>query len=84
MSEDLNRVATLLGETNGKLDSLITQVRDYIEAHDERHTKIDDKIEKHSAEINQAKGAKGAILAMAAGISAAGGLLGAKFLKLFS
>ena len=69
MSEEMNRVAETLGEIKGGLASLTKTVHGYIEAHDNRHEKIDTAIKEHEAEINQAKGAKGAVLAIATGVS---------------
>lgn len=62
MSDDLYRA---VGEANGKLDALATLMRDYIESHNRRHENIDAAIVSHAADINQAKGAKRATLALA-------------------
>jgi hypothetical protein len=83
--EQIGRIAQLLGEIAAKQDALRGEVMRYIESHDrrhdedrrradERHKLIDSKLEDHAAQINQAKGAKGAILAMAAAVSALIGL----------
>jgi len=64
------RVAHALGQILGKLDSLNAQFDNYVSRHDERHDKIERKLEEHAAEINQAKGAKGVLLALAGAISA--------------
>ncbi|TAK84357.1 MAG: hypothetical protein EPO20_14820 [Betaproteobacteria bacterium] len=66
MNDDLHR---MVGEVGGKVDSLTTMMRDYIEAHDKRHEKIDDQIAQAHADLNQAKGAKAALLAMAGGLA---------------
>lgn len=63
MSDD--QIASALGQIIGKLDALQNQFHDYIDRHDQRHDKIDEKIEDHAAQINQAKGAKGAVLWLA-------------------
>lgn len=63
------RIAHTLGQILGKLDSLNHQFENYVVRHDERHDKIDAKLEDHAAQMNQAKGAKGAILALAGVIS---------------
>ena len=55
-------IANTLGRILGRLDSLDTRVRDYIESHDARHMTIDTKIDMHAEAINQAKGAKTAIV----------------------
>lgn len=62
MSDDLYRA---VGEANGKLDALTTLMRDYIESHNRRHENIDEAIVSHAADINKAKGAKAATLALA-------------------
>ena len=68
MSDD--QIATALGQIMGKLDILHTQFRDYTESHDDRHTKIDTKLDDHAKDINQAKGAKAAVLLVASGLAA--------------
>ena len=70
MSEEMSRVAETLGEIKGGLASLTKTVHGYIDAHDGRHERIDASIKEHEAEINQAKGAKGAVIVMATGVSA--------------
>lgn len=82
MSDDLNQIHNALGAANGKLDSLIVYLRDYIAQHDERHTKIDTKLETHADAISQAKGAKGAIIAVAGVVSGGVALLVSKVGKL--
>jgi len=76
MSDD--QIATALGQIMGKLDSLQSQFRDYTENHDERHKIIDEKIDDHAKDINQAKGAKAAVLLVASGLSALIAFVGKK------
>ena len=83
MSDEMNRVAETLGEIKGGLVSLTKTVHGYIETHDNRHEKIDTAIKDHEAEINQAKGAKGAVLAIATGVSVVIGTVIAAAGKLF-
>lgn len=59
----------MLGQLDGKLDSLISAFDSYRVDHNARHKEIDDKIDAHAADINKAKGAKAAIFAAAAAIS---------------
>ena len=66
-----DRVAHSLGQILGRLDSLQAQFTAYMENHDKRHDKIDAKLEEHAAIMNQAKGAKGAMLALAGFIGGA-------------
>lgn len=66
MSDDTQR---LLGEANGKLDTLLELVRDHIRQDDERFKDVGDKLAAHAADINQAKGAKAATFALAAAVS---------------
>ena len=70
MSEEMSRVAETLGEIKGGLAALTKTVHGYIDAHDGRHELIDKSIKEHEAEINQAKGAKGAIIVLASVVSA--------------
>ena len=46
-----------LGIIIGKLDTMQAFLRDYIDSHDGRHTKIDSKLDEHSDSLSQAKGA---------------------------
>jgi len=66
MSENTDR---LLGEVIGELRSLTGAFNSYQVAHDTRHREIDEKIDQHAADINQAKGAKGALLAVGAAVA---------------
>lgn len=80
MSDNTER---LLGEVSGKLDSLKQTFERYIDAHDRRHEQIDEKITEAHADINKAKGAKGALLIAAgavSGIVAAGAAIAERIL----
>ena len=59
-----------IGRIEGKLDTLTSAFLAYQLEHNLRHTVIDIDLNKLKADINMAKGAKGAILAMVATISA--------------
>lgn len=61
----------LLGEVNGKLDTVLTLLRDHIQQDDTRFENIGKTLESHAADINQAKGAKAAILIIAGGLATA-------------
>lgn len=76
MSDD--QIAAALGRIEGKQDSLIRWIEAHEQRHheeltraDDRHRVIDNTLVQHAADINQAKGAKGAVLAMTAGIATA-------------
>ena len=76
MSDD--QIAAALGRIEGKQDSLIRWIESHESRHhedrdraDERHKIIDQTLVNHAADINQAKGAKGAVMAMSAGIATA-------------
>ena len=71
MSVEDDRIAHSLGQIIGRLDSLHAQFHDYIDRHDGRHEKIDVKLEEHAATMNQARGARGAMLAVAGFIGGA-------------
>ena len=75
MSDDqIAAIAAALGRIEGKQDALIR----WTEAHEQRHERLDERVEQHAADINQAKGAKGALLwvsgIVAAVVSAAAGI----------
>lgn len=59
----------MLGQVDGKLDELIRSMTQWQADHNARHAKIDEKLEQHSAALNQAKGAKAAIYTVAAVIA---------------
>ena len=59
-----------VGRIEGKVDSLILAVSSYQLDHSSRHAILDQHIDKIQADINMAKGAKGAILVMVATLSA--------------
>lgn len=80
MSADLHQ---LVGEANGKLDTLTRTLERYIEAHERRHENIDAKIEAHAKDINQAKGAKGAVLLFAGGVATVVSAAAVAAMKLF-
>ncbi len=60
----------MLGEISGKLDRLTDNFDKYISFHAEQHKEVDKTLKAHDADINQAKGAKAAI--MVAGGAVAG------------
>jgi malate/lactate dehydrogenase len=55
----------MVGEVNGKLDTLLVLVRDHVEQDDKRFAEVDAELKDHAADINKAKGAKAATLALA-------------------
>jgi hypothetical protein len=59
-----------IGRIEGKLDALTVSVQSYQISHNMRHQIIDQHIDSIKADINMAKGAKGAIIAMVATVSA--------------
>lgn len=60
----------MLGQLDGKLDTLMQTIDRWQVEHNARHEKIDEKLEAHAQDINQAKGAKAGIIAAAATLSA--------------
>lgn len=66
MSGDLHQ---LVGEANGKLDTLIDLMRDHVEQDNERFAKVAEELKAHAKDINQAKGAKWATLTLAGGLA---------------
>jgi hypothetical protein len=80
MTDDLYRA---VGEANGKLDTLTNLVRDYIEAHDKRHERVEEQLASHAADINKAKGAKTAVLILAGGLASVVSIAVAAASKLF-
>jgi hypothetical protein len=67
----------LLGQIDGKLDSLTELVRDHVREDRERFDAVFLKLSQHAADINKAKGAKGAILVTAGAVSGAVALVAA-------
>ena len=65
-----NDTERMLGQLDGKLDTLLTLVRDHIQKDDDRFGVVFGKLEQHAADINQAKGAKSMLLLIAGGVSA--------------
>lgn len=59
----------MLGQVDGKLDRLIENFDKYLAAHSERHKNIDDELKEFAADINKAKGAKGAIMVAAGALA---------------
>jgi malate/lactate dehydrogenase len=59
----------MLGQVDGKLDSLLGIAVAMAVDHNARHEKIDEDLKAHAADINKAKGAKAAVFAAAAAIS---------------
>ena len=59
----------LVGEANGKLDTLLTLMRDHIAQDERKFAQVDETLAAHAKDINQAKGAKNALLALAAGVA---------------
>lgn len=66
MSDNIDR---MLGEISGKLDRLTDNFDKYISYHDKRHEKVDVTLAAHEADINQAKGAKNAVIIAGAAVS---------------
>lgn len=86
MSEDkiataLGQIMGKIDALYGKADDIHDEFKRYVESHenrhridaeraDTRHRVIDDKLDDHASNINQAKGAKAAVLLVASGLSA--------------
>lgn len=60
-----------VGRIEGKLDTMIVNLAGYTQRHEERHKAIDGLLDDVKGDINQAKGAKGVLLYVVGGISAA-------------
>lgn len=80
MGDDLHR---MVGEVNGKLDALTTMMRDYIDGHERRHERIEEELAAHARDLNQAKGARAALLAVAACIAGLVSAVAAAVEKIF-
>lgn len=74
MSSDPDVLQTL-GSIDGKLDQVIKAVDRHIDDDVRRFTEIHKKLDDQAEDINQAKGAKGALLWVAGGIAALVGTL---------
>jgi hypothetical protein len=66
-------VLLMLGRIEGKLDQAIETAQEHREDDKRRFTEVYTKLEEHATDINQAKGAKAAVLWLAGGIAAAVG-----------
>lgn len=64
-------VLQLLGRIDGKLDQVIDSAREHRDDDKRRFTEVYVKLDDHERDINQAKGAKGALLWVAGGVAAA-------------
>ena len=73
-----DQIGQQLGVISGKLDVMQTYLRDYIDSHEGRHTKIDSKLDEHSDSLSQAKGAKWALATIAGAAGAMVTFLGKK------
>lgn len=63
----------MLGRIDGKLDQVIETFKEHREDDKRRFGELYGKLDEQAADINQAKGAKAAILWLAGGIAAAVG-----------
>lgn len=70
---DSNDVLQLLGRIDGKLDQVIEQAKEHRADDSRRFAAIDERIDEHERDINQAKGAKGAIVWLAGVVAALAG-----------
>lgn len=76
-------VSQMLGRIDGKLDQVIESFKEHREDDKRRFTEVYTKLSDHDRDINQAKGAKGAILWAAGGLSAVVGAAAAWAAKAF-
>ena len=80
MSDNTER---MLGQLDGKLDRLIENFDKYLAAHSERHKDIDVEIKAHAKDINQAKGAKNALILTAGAVSTVVAIIAAAADRIF-
>lgn len=64
-------VLQLLGKIDGKLDQVIESAKEHREDDKRRFAEVYGRLDKQDADINQAKGAKGALLWLVGGGAAA-------------
>ena len=62
-------VMQLLGRIDGKLDQVIESAKEHREDDKRRFADVYDRLDNHEKDINQAKGAKGALLWAAGAIA---------------
>ena len=76
MSDELHQ---MVGRIDGKLDSLISGLKEHVAEDTRRFDAVGKMLLQHEQDINQAKGAKGAILwvvgVLAAGVGAVAGII---------
>ena len=70
MSAPDPEVMQLLGRIDGKLDQVIEAAKEHRDDDKRRFTEVHERLDSHDADINQAKGAKGAVMWMAGGVAA--------------
>lgn len=69
-------ISRMLGQIDGKLDSLIASAREHRDDDTRRFTDVYRRLDKNDEAINQAKGAKGVVLwLIGGGAAAVGGLV---------
>lgn len=66
MSDNTER---FLGQIDGKLDALVKTMTDHAETDSKQFKAVFDELRSHAADINKAKGAKWAVLALSGAIA---------------
>lgn len=79
----MNELAELLGRIDGKLDQVIKSVDRHIDDDVRRFGEVYKRLDSNDADINKAKGAKGAVLWLVGGGAAAIGAVIAMAAKAF-
>lgn len=75
--DSANTILQALGRIEGKVDEISSAAKEHREDDKRRFSEVYGKLDEHSVDINQAKGAKGALLWVAAGIATAAGAVAA-------
>lgn len=80
---DTNTILQALGRIEGKVDEIKEAAREHRDDDKRRFTEVHKKLDDHERDINQAKGAKAAILLFAGGLASLISLGAAALGKLF-
>lgn len=65
-----DNVERAVGELHGKMDALITAFGTHVAEENRRHERLDEKVARVEAHVNQVKGARGMLVTLAGAVGA--------------